>query len=161
MTGVTIGAYVSKPQTPPPLHTHTLQGRCMHADLCAVHGDGEGPAIPEGQEVGLHPFRPMLHPILCAKAVLHPHGYPARIHSQPFMFISLLALVNRYRFSYCLLCKRQDTQLYPQAIFCQKHSDYAATRYTFRPEVNAHSRQTCAKRQCNTAGSTWQGVLQY
>lgn len=72
-------------------HTHMLQGRCMHTDLIAAHGDGEGPAIPEGQEVGLHPFRPMLHPILCAKAVLHPHGHPACILSHPTVFISLLA----------------------------------------------------------------------
>ena len=69
----------------------------MHTDLCASHGDGEGHAIPEGQEVGLHPFRPMLHPILCAKAVLHPHGHPAHILSHPTVFISLLAPVTSSR----------------------------------------------------------------
>ena len=69
----------------------------MHTDLCAAHGDGEGPAIPEGQEVGLHPFRPMLHAILCAKAVLHPHSYPACILSHPAMFITLLALITSSR----------------------------------------------------------------
>lgn len=48
------------------------------ADLGASHGDGEGSAIPKRHEVGLHPLRPMLHPIVSAEAVLHPHSHPAQ-----------------------------------------------------------------------------------
>ncbi len=103
---------VHVPHTQTHTHTHMLQGRCMHTDLIAAHGDGEGPAIPEGQEVGLHPFRPMLHPILCAKAVLHPHGHPACILSHPTVFISLLAPFTsseQIQAAYGSLWTRQDT----------------------------------------------------
>lgn len=48
------------------------------ADLGASHGDSEGAAIPKRHEVGVYPLRPMLHPIVSAKAVLHPHGHPAQ-----------------------------------------------------------------------------------
>jgi len=151
---VTVGTYTSHTHT----HTHThVAGRCVRtADLCAPHGDGEGPAIPEGHEVGLHPFRPMLHAILCAKAVLHPHGHPARIHSCPAMFTSLLALVTS---------SRADTGLLQLTVKKAGHirvpASHSATGYVCRPMVETHLRRSHAEGQCNTAGSTWLAVLLY
>ncbi len=136
----------------------------MHTDLCAAHGDGEGRAIPEGQEVGLHPFRPMLHAILCAKAVLHPHGHPARIHSCPSMGTTLLALVTSSRTGTGFLRLTQDKAGHigvTASHFQPKQGNQPATGYLFRPIVDTHVRHSRAEGQSNTAGSTWQGVLLY
>ena len=53
---------------------------CNTADmlhLCALHGDCEREASPEGHKVGVHPIGPLLHPILTPKASCYPLGHPA------------------------------------------------------------------------------------
>lgn len=72
----------------------------MGSDLSAPHGDGERSAVPEGHEMGLHPFRPRLHSILCAKAMLHPHGHPATATCQAGGF----SAASRRLISYAKAC---------------------------------------------------------